>query len=179
MGGARQAMIHVPQAPEPPAFDERCRTRGNQWLEEHDAQNAPDYWSEFRPELRRAFEARCGWLAMWVSSGTVDHFHAQKTHPHLIYEWTNYRYADGSVNSAKKPQWAGRILDPFEVDDSWFEVLLPSCQLVIIEANVPPEFLDRVRFTVEKLDLSHGEHVVELRRHWLDEYEAEPGPRLP
>lgn len=108
---------------------------------------------------------------MWIASGTIDHFHAQRDFPEEIYEWSNYRYADLEVNSAKKPAWEGKLLDPFEVDDRWFDVLLPSCQLRINEALVPAAMLERVKFTVSKLRLDHGEKAVDLRRHWLIEYE--------
>jgi hypothetical protein len=119
-------------------------------------QRAPNYWAEFTPAVRKAFNERCGWLAMWIASGTVDHFRAQKTEPASIYEWDNLRYASLEVNTAKKPAWDGLILDPFEVEDRWFEVILPSCQLVIREDLVPPELLPRVRFTVDKLELERN-----------------------
>jgi len=133
---------------------------------------APSFWSEFRGELRHAFGERCGWLAMWIATGTVDHFHSQHEFPEEIYEWSNFRYADGELNSAKKPAWEGKLLDPFEADERWFEILLPSCQLRILEDLVPAGSLERVRFTVSKFGLDHGEKAVDLRRHWLEEYEA-------
>jgi hypothetical protein len=168
-------MIRVEKQPEPDQFDAHCRAPGNAWLTAHPDQHqcAPPYWTEFKPHLRQAFGERCAWLAMWIAGGTVDHFHAQRDFPEQIYEWSNFRYSDSEINSAKKPAWEGRLLDPFEVDDGWFEILLPSCQLRILEQLVPEAMRERVRFTVSSLRLDHGEKVVDLRRHWLEQYESQ------
>jgi len=173
-------MIRVEPKDEPEKFDERCRIRGKAWLAEHPPPSDPKeqyrprpYWLEFLPELRKAFDERCAYLAMWIASGTVDHFSSWKNNHALAYEWTNYRYSDDSLNSAKKPSWDGQLLDPFEVDDSWFEILLPSCQLRLVKENIPPELLPRAEFTVEKFGLVDGEDVVALRKEWLRMHEEE------
>ena len=69
-------MIPVTPPPEPAAFDEECRKRGNQWL----AQNADVHphrqplWRAFLADLREGFGGRCGFSAMYVPRGTVDHW---------------------------------------------------------------------------------------------------------
>jgi len=175
------SLIRVEPKNEPDAFDERCRTRGQAWLDKHPPpsdpekkeERPPSYWLEFLPKLSEAFDARCGYLAMWISSGTVDHFASWKNNRSLAYEWSNYRYSDGPINNAKKPSWDGMLLDPFEVDDAWFEVLLPSCQLQLVEDKIPPEILPRAKFTVEKLGLQDDERIVGLRREWLRMHEED------
>ena len=169
-------MIRVEPTDEPASFDDRCRQRGKAWIASHTSwTRLPDYWTEFRPNLRAAFEERCAYLGLWIASGTVDHFRSQAgaDGTSLAYEWSNYRYSEHGVNSAKKPAWDGRILDPFEVQDAWFEVHLPSCLLRLVEANVPHCLLERARFTVEKLRLDQGEDIVALRREWLRMHEDE------
>lgn len=60
-------MIPVPrQKARPKGFLPRCTRRGATWLKRHplDAlgrgKEPHDYWSEFEPDLRRVFSARCG-----------------------------------------------------------------------------------------------------------------------
>lgn len=174
-------MIRVERIAEPEGFDVRCRQMGGYWLATHPRPadlgtwRPHKYWGQFLPQLRAAFHERCGYLGMWISSGTVDHFESWAGAGGVAkaYEWSNYRYADSAVNSAKKPAWDGMLLDPFEVDDGWFEVDLPSCLLRIVEDLVPPELLPRVRFTIDRLGLDDGEDVVALRREWLRMHEED------
>lgn len=171
-------MIRVAPTPPPEGFDERCRDRGLAWLEAHPSaltEGRPHpYWQEFLPQLRRAFGERCGYLGLYIASGTVDHFRAWKgvDGAALAYAWDNYRYADFTINSAKKPAWDGQLLYPFEVEDDWFEVLLPSCQMRLVEDNIPPALRARARFTLDKLRLATHEDWVRLRSEWLQLYEA-------
>lgn len=73
----------------------------------------------------------------------------------LAYEWSNYRFVDGAINSAKKPAWEGQLVDPFEVQADWFEILLPSLQLVLV-AQLEQGLRARVEFTLDKLHLRRG-----------------------
>ena len=60
-------MIRVRRPREPKDFDARCRQKGTKWLNDHALQpdkEPTDFWSQFEPELRKAFKNRCGWLAM-------------------------------------------------------------------------------------------------------------------
>lgn len=111
---------------------------------------------------------------MWIPNGTVDHFRswAGAGGEAEAYEWRNYRYAAFEMNSAKKPAWDGKLVDPFEIDDDWFEILLPSCLLRIVEERVPQDVLPRVRFTVEKFGLDQSEAIVRVRREWLAMHES-------
>jgi hypothetical protein len=155
-------------------FDQRCRKRGRRWLEKHpDYEGRPyDYWSEFEPDLREAFEGRCGYCAMRVMRGQVDHFvpvamfKADSDH-HLAYEWSNFRYGEGTLNQ-RKATW--RVLDPFEVEDDWFRILLPSLQLVLTD-KVPDDIRALAEFTLDKLGLRDHEVVVRYRREWFRMYQ--------
>src|SRR5262249_50095650 len=110
------------KAKEPARFDERCRRRGRKWLQENPVYDRPrDYWTEFEPELREAFQGLCGYCVMTVLKAEVDHFipvallkeRGQDEH---AYEWGNFRYGDKTLNGRK---WKHLVLDPFKVKDEW------------------------------------------------------------
>ena len=107
---------------------------------------------------------------MWVSSATVDHFVSCNENRKLSYEWSNYRYVEGWFNSSKNKHPSASLLDPFEIQEGWFEVDLPSLQLRLTDA-VPPELSERAKFTLEKLPLRDDERVIRQRRAWLKMYE--------
>lgn len=120
--------------------------------------------------LAAAFDDRCGYGAMYERSGTVDHVKPVSTHEALAYEWQNYRYVSGWINSAKSK--SGQVLDPCSVKAGWFKILLPSLQLVAVEANIPQRFRRRALDTVQNLHLAHDERILRQRREWLAQYES-------
>lgn len=162
-------MIRFEPVPEPPTFDENGRKPGLQWLRDHpDAKRPRDYWTPFKPHLADGFRMLCGYSAMYEPVGTVDHFVSSRHNRRQAYEWTNYRFASAWINSSK--QCADeRVLDPYEVQDGWFEILLPSLQLVLTDA-VPPQLRSRAEFTLERLHLRDDERVVRQRREWYRMY---------
>lgn len=166
-------MIKVERASEPTSFDEGCRKPGNAWLlanPDGDPHRHP-LWSEFRAPLREAFHKRCAFLALQIPRGTVDHWISVRSQRDLAYEWSNYRFVDGAINSAKKPAWEGKLVDPFEIESDWFEILLPSLQLKLV-AELEEGLRERVLFTLDRLHLVDGEDVILLRKEWLDLYES-------
>jgi hypothetical protein len=163
-------MIPVAPVPEPPDFEARARRPGSTWRSENPGAIRPrDYWSPFKATLAEGFRHRCGYSAMLDLAGTIDHFHSYKTHPHLAYEWSNYRYASHWINASKK---AGDVLDPHEIGEGWFEVLLPSLQLVMTD-KVPLEHRERAARTLELLPLAHDERVLRQRRRWYQLYQEQ------
>jgi len=163
-------MIRFEPSPEPPRFDEDVRAPGNEWLRANPHARSgqfPDYWTRALPDLRSAFGDLCGYSAMWTRRTTVDHYRSRSSSEGraLAYEWTNYRLADHYMN-AVKGTWDSRILDPFEVGDDWFEVLLPNLELILVETRIPPARLADARFTLKQLGLRDGEDVLEQRREW-------------
>jgi hypothetical protein len=120
--------------------------------------------------LAAGFVDRCGFGAMWVSSATVDHFVSCSEDRSRAYEWSNYRYVEGWLNSSKNKHPSASLLDPFEVENGWFEVDLPSLQLRLTEA-VPVELRERAEFTLKNLPLRDDERVIRQRRAWLEMYE--------
>jgi len=105
---------------------------------------------------------------MWIAEGEVDHFLSKRNRPDLTYEWSNYRYIVGSVNGSKGNH-DDKVLDPFEIQDGWFEVILPSMQLIATD-QLPAALKDKARFTLEKLRLREGTKVVRSRQGWYESF---------
>jgi len=164
-------MMRVVMPPEPPEFDRKCRTPGNQWLAaQPDWENEPpNRWREFIPDLCAGFENRCGYLAMWDLNGTVDHYLSAFNHRHLAYEWTNYRYATGWLNSSKQ-NLDRRVLDPFKVRNEWFEIDLASLHLCLTPA-VPARIRPVAEYTLQRLKFDYGRRVVGQRTVYLHLFE--------
>ena len=164
-------MIRVERAEEPPDFDAKVRKPGQAWLSRNDEKKGtPDSWRQARTDLRWAFNDRCGYTAMWLSSpGTVDHFVSRDEDRRLAYEWSNLRYAAAWINSSKSALRADQVLDPFEIGDDWFEVILPSCQMIMTE-RCPSEFHERAKNMLGRLRLGHHEDIVSIRQEWYQMY---------
>lgn len=165
-------MKRVTPVPEPANFDTRCRKRGQKWLRENPNYIRPkDYWSEFESQLRAAFADLCGYCAMVTMKSHVDHFipvAVLKVHNQhdQAYEWSNFRYGEGVFNQRKSNHI---VLDPFRVKDDWFEIQLPSLQLVLTAA-VPKKWQKLAEFTIERLGLRDNEVVIRYRQIWFEMY---------
>jgi len=170
-------MIPVPvlgPANEPPHFDLNCRQPGTGWLAAHpalDPHDQSDWWSQFQPALAKHFSYRCGWQATAIQlEGIVEHMFAcglRKKAPspfcHLAFEWSNYRYATGRINS-RKGTLDDQVLDPVEVLAGWFEVLIPSFRLVATDQIPIGPLRTKAQTTIVKLHLDVG--TARLNR-WL------------
>lgn len=109
-------------------------------------------------------------MAMHVSdAGCVDHFRSQSTHRDLVYEWSNLRFSSSLMNSIKRDR---EVLDPYEVKEGWFEVLLPSLVLVARYDRIPEELHQQVKTTLATLRLKDDERLVRLRREWYAMFRA-------
>lgn len=162
-------MIASKPGREPKKFEERCRQRGKAWLRTHpNAKRPRDYWSEFRSELADAAKDLCAYCAMYEPVGTVDHFEAVSNDLSLAYEWSNYRFVTANLNSKKGKH--GPFLDPFEVEDGWFEIILPSLQLRVTD-KIPAKLRPLAERTIQKLGLRDHETIIRQRRAWMSEYE--------
>jgi hypothetical protein len=64
---------------------------------------------------------------------------------------------------------ADQVLDPFEVGDDWFEIKLPSCELVMTE-RCPPEHRGRAETMLVRLGLGRSEDVIAYRLEWYRMY---------
>ena len=111
---------------------------------------------------------------MYISpSGQVDHFKPvailKRTNEHeKAYEWSNLRYIDPTIN--QKKQCVEKILDPFDVKDGWFEITLPSLQLLPTD-KIPDEHRALAEFTLKRLGLRDGEFIIDFRQGWFELYQ--------
>ncbi len=162
-------MIRCVRVPEPAAFDAEVRAPGRTWLELHPDDRRPrPLWTPFLPALADGFRNMCGYSAMHVESGTVDHYISCSSDRTMAYEWDNYRFASERMNSIKRTA-DGAVLDPFVVQDGWFEILLPSLQLVLTE-QVPPEHRRQAEYTLVRLRLRDDERIIRRRAQWRDQF---------
>ena len=175
-------MIRVAKTRQPKGFKKDVETRGRTWLAANPAAvsaDYPDYWRtagnrKYVRALRVGFHERCGYTAHLIDHGTVDHLYSKENHPTRTYQWSNYRYASSWINSAKKPQHDGRLLDPYEVRAGWFEVVLPSMQLVLNQAKIPARLLAKAQFTLDRLPIRDDERVVDYRASCYTQFKNSP-----
>jgi hypothetical protein len=164
--------IRVDPPPEPAYFEEEIRAPGTGWLAQNpNASRPPALWSRCLPDLAQAFANRCAYAAMYDSTGgTLDHYRSFKNYPHLAYEWGNYRFASQKMNSCKRNA-DDKVLDPYEIGDGWFEILLPSLQMSVSN-TVPQEHRERAEYTLRRLKLRDGEEMIRWRSGWYQMYRS-------
>lgn len=168
-------MIHFDKTDEPKNFDADVRQPGLKWLHGHPDKRRPkDYWNKVKPDLDDAFNSLCAYTCMYEPVGTVDHYIScdaclKRNKGYRVYEWDNYRFASGWINSSKQNA-DDTVLDPFEVEDGWFTILLPSMQLVVSD-SVPHSHRSKAEHTLTRLHLGHDERVVGQRREWYRMYQ--------
>lgn len=168
-------MIRVPPVTEPPDWNKRGKAPGLAWLERNPGpEDRPkNTWSPFRDYLAEGFSRRCGYTTVRVEvGGTIDHFRPwselrDTPEASLAWEWSNLRFCSEWFNAKRRSRPA---LDPYVVEDDWFELLLPSCQLVATD-RVPPEHQSLADDMLERW-LGHDEELVRHRSAWLENYES-------
>lgn len=161
---------------EPSYFTEKVQKPGLKWLTENpDWQTKPprrprNYWKVCLPDLADAFQELCAYTAMHIPSGTVDHYLSCTNHHDEIYKWSNYRYAINWINSSKN-NIDTEILDPFEVGEDWFEIHLPSL-ILQTTPQIPKEYKEKAEYTLVRLHLDRGTHVMRQRRKWYKLFQS-------
>lgn len=164
-------MIRVAKVKKPQDFDLKVKTPGNEWLKANpDADRPQPLWTPYTSTLADGFARLCGYAAMHdPTGGTVDHYLSFKKHRKLAYDWGNYRFASSTLNSSKRNA-DDTVLDPFEVGEDWFEIVLPSLQMRVTDA-VPPAYRDKAEFTLKRLKLRDGERIIRWRQSWYALYQ--------
>ena len=130
----------------------------------------PDLWREALDDLLESYGRLCAYLGLYIPRGTgapsVDHMLPKSLAWDRVYEWDNYRLASAWMNARKGA--ARDVLDPFEVEDGWFELELCDYQ-VRPAPGLPTGHHDQVQGTIDRLGLSHPE-VCKARRTYAEEY---------
>lgn len=189
-------MIPVDPAPEPAGFDRRVRQRGLSALAELVGESPPEsrrgprrikiaesrdtlrsadypaFWVEMLDELAHAYNRVCAYSAFHIhpvtGSPTVDHFVPKTADWRLAYEWSNYRLACGVMNARKSD--SSVVLDPFEIEDGWFEMEFVAFQ-VVPGSKLDPGIRLKVHATIRQLGLSDP-LLCTVREAYVAEYLA-------
>ncbi len=172
-------MIHVNPAAEPPGFDQKVRkpglraiaelvgeepepprTAGRRFQKVADRrqdirpQKFPTYWGEALDDLMTSYRRICAYSCFRIHPVTgarsVDHMAPKSRAWDQVYEWSNYRLACSLLNARKRDFSA--VLDPFEVEDGWFELELVGFQ-VRPAPGLGPETRAQIVATIERLGL--------------------------
>lgn len=127
------------------------------------------YWVKFLDDLHEAYNGICAYLAVHIElvtgAATVDHFAPQSLSPGLAYEWHNDRLACLMMNSRKRQHLD--VLDPFNVQNGWFQLNLVTGQILPNRA-LSPQLQQQVRDTIARLKLdSPGNRAMRVR-HFMD-----------
>lgn len=167
-------MIRVPKTKAPPRFNELVFRPGREWLAKHPGKKVglPPHWLKVKEHVVAAFHGRCAYTAMWLShDGDIDHFVSIDEDRNKAYRWSNLRYSSGWLNGSKQGLRASQILDPFDVEDDWFELEIPSLHLHVTAA-CPIVVRSRAEFMVSRLHLRDGEQVMRSRRAFYAQYRS-------
>jgi hypothetical protein len=114
----------------------------------------PPYWTKALDDLMEAYAQICAFSCFRIHPVTgaqsVDHMAPKSRAWHQAYEWRNYRLASSLLNARKRDFSA--VLDPFEVEDGWFELELVGFQ-VRPAPGLGPETRAQIVATIERLGL--------------------------
>lgn len=169
-------MIRVTLQPEYPTFDDDVRKPGAAFLAtcpapNHEEFKKKNFWTRAGKELHAAYSGICAYTAIYMpDQGSVDHFAPKSTHPHLAYEWSNFRLASGRVNTSKGNSAA--VLDPFSIENDWFVMDVPACLLKPNPALERP-LRNQIAATINSLRLNQDDNYVQERCNILMDYARE------
>lgn len=166
-------MIRVAQQPEYPNFDAEVRSPGTAFLATCPAPTSAQFrkksfWGKAARELHAAYSGICAYTAMYLpEQGSVDHFLPKASHPHLAYEWANFRLASGRVNNSKGS--VTEILDPFQIQNDWFYMDIPAC-LLRPNPDIEKQLRNQISGTINSLRLNQDDNYVQDRCNILMDY---------
>ena len=167
-------MMRFDEVPQPAEWTTAVLEPGSEWLSlatNRDAVRPKDLWSPFREALAAGFRQLCAYTVVWTPNGTVDHYIPWAkvrgtSDTSLAYSWSNLRYSAAWFNSSRR---SADVPDPFRIADDWFELLLPSLELVATD-RVPQQDLERVKTALQWL--GKDERVLKVRRDFFTMYQS-------
>lgn len=168
-------MIKVKKQPEPASFDEKVRKPGKVFLLEvskpTDKQWASHrYWSRISSAFYKCYGGICAYTGLWFplssNDASIDHFLPKIHHPSLAYEWDNYRLTTIKTNRNKGTE---TIIDPFEIEDGWFVLEIPTC-LIKPSFALPKSKKELIEHTIKVLKLNSDDNMVQERLSIIEYY---------
>lgn len=167
-------MPAFPDREPPENFDDLVATPGNNWLAENpnSKERGPSHWNKapVKMKLRQNFNKLCGYSLMHEMRGSVDHYISWKSDKTKAYDWDNYRYCAGAVNSSKQALDAV-VFDPFEIEFTWFEIHLPS-MIMRVSAAAPDDLRQKLEYTLNRLPIAHVDEVIDYRAEYYEGYKS-------
>ena len=167
-------MIHFEPVPEPADFHDGARTPGTAWLAAHpEAKRPPRLLDSLqRGRWHPASGASAPYSAMYEPVGTVDSLRELARRPiEGVRVGTTIAIAPDGINSSKQKASSATLFDPYEIENGWFELLLPSLQLRISD-TIPDAFRERAEHTLTRLHLRDDERVLRQRQEWHRMYRS-------
>lgn len=163
-------MIRVNPRPEPAQFASRVRQPGQHFLAGKDLTKRirfRTYWRRVLEPLHELYAGVCAYTCHYIlldtGSDTVEHFLAKSTHPILAYEWDNYRFVCGRMNSRKGDH--ADVVDPFIINDGMFELDFPSLQIKPGQ-GITGAVRELAKTTISRLKLNE-ERTIRARLKWV------------
>jgi hypothetical protein len=136
-------------------------------------ENFPAYWTEALEDLMSAYREICAYSCFRIHPVTgarsADHFAPKSQSWRHVYQWSNYRLCCSRMNSRKND--FGGVLDPFEVEQGWFQLELLGFQ-VLPGFQLTEEFRELVQATIDRLGLNDFRSYREkdAERYWAGGY---------
>lgn len=116
----------------------------------------PDYWTRVIDALKEAYDHICAYSCFRIhkvtGAASVDHMAPKSRTWNRVYEWDNYRLCSSRLNARKKD--FTDVLDPFEVEDDWFELELVGFQVIPGKQINDPQLRANVDQTITRLGLN-------------------------
>lgn len=139
------------------------------------------YWTRALDALHKAYRGVCAYSCFYIEplcGPTVDHFVAiARTGLEEAYEWDNYRLACSLMNACKRE--FPDVLDPFKVDDGWFELDLNTLEVKPGSA-LPSDLQARINETIRRLHLNDRDCRLTRERYfnlyWKPDDPSRPMP---
>ena len=169
-------MIRVTCQPEPDNFERDVRQQGYRFLAQTPSPTrrqweSHSYWRKVLRQMHNQYGGICAYSCHWISydtgADTVEHFLPKKVHPHLAYEWSNYRFVCAKLNGRKGIH--SDVLDPFEIETGWFVLDFPSL-LVKPAATLPTKLSEQVCQTIDRLELNDEGTCMKSRAKYVEDY---------
>ena len=165
-------MIPVIFQPEPADFALKIRQPGNNFIRLCARPTAKDFkrkplWKSALADMKKSYGSICAYTSMYITSdASIDHFLPKSSHPHLAYEWTNYRLAISKINTNKGD--SRDVLDPFTIQPGWFILDIASLH-IRPNSLLPSQVSLAIQKTIDILKLN-AEEWVEIRFEILNHY---------
>jgi hypothetical protein len=127
----------------------------------------PPYWTRALDHLMEAYRNVCAYACFRIHPVTgaqsVDHMAPKSRAWDRVYEWSNYRLVCSLLNARKRD--FTDVLDPFEIQDHWFEIEPVGFQ-VRPAAALSAATVQLVELTIERLRLNERRFRDARERDW-------------